>query len=522
MQKHSRMLVKGVAAIVVLALGLFGTAAVAQTRGGAAVVAQTAAPPNLDCHFNQLEAARNIYMNWCEGLVTLDEDGAPIAQLAEKWDVSPDGKTITFTLRHGIKFQNGKLMTSKDVQASIERYKRVSPAKGRLDLVEKIETPADDTVVLRLSQPSPWLLTILASPLMPVAVYPSELTNADGGKIENIGTGPYMLAEFNPTQYALLKRFDDYRPDERYPGATGFGGRRIAYFDSVKIVFMREISAQIAALEAGQIDVATGVPKPVVNRLANNHSVQTYALKNWGMTWIYVNTSWGPTKNTLIRQAIAAAVDADEIMAISTDGSYTLNHSWLYPQNKYWPGDIGKDMYNQKNPEKAKALLKQAGYAGEEIVIAATAGRPALKTAAVVLSEQLKKAGLNVKLNVYDHAAFHARRSQPDGWNLAVNAFSIDPYLGVYAHQYYWDGPKNWANVTDPEALATIHAAWKQALESPDFTSQMNGVRAITKTVLDDVWFIKVGDNSAYLAARANIKGFVPFAMPRLWNDWRQ
>src|SRR5262249_41626054 len=109
--------------------------AMAQKAGGSVVIAETATPPNLDCHFDILETARNIYMNWCEGLLTLDDAGTPIPQLAEKWDISPDRKTITFTLRHDVKFQNGKTMTSADVVASIERYRRVSQAKSRLVLV---------------------------------------------------------------------------------------------------------------------------------------------------------------------------------------------------------------------------------------------------------------------------------------------------------------------------------------------------------------------------------------------------
>jgi peptide/nickel transport system substrate-binding protein len=499
-----------------------GNCAIAQTTGGTVVVAETAAPPTLDCHFNMLEGARNVYMNWCEGLLTLDDAGTPIPQLAEKFDTSPDRKTITFTLRHGVKFQNGKTMTSEDVRASIERYKRVSPAKARLALLEAVETPTPDTVVLKLSQPSPWLISILASPLLPIAIYPSELTDAPGGEIKDIGTGPYMLDEFKRGESVTMRRFADYKPDTRYPGPTGFGGRRIPYFDTVKIIFMREISSQIAALEAKQIDVASSVPKPIIDRLSKNPEIKTYTLPRWGTDWIYVNNSWGPTKNKLIREAIAAAINAEEIMAIATDGAYTMNHSWLYPDNKYFPGDIGKDVYNQNNPAKAKELMKKAGYASEEIIIAATAGRPKMKTAAVVLSQQLTKVGFNVKLNVYDHAAFQARRAQPDGWNLAVNEFSIDAYLGVYQHQLYWDGPKNWANERDPQQLDMMHAAWLKAMDSPDFKVQMDGVRTITATILDDFWFIKLGDNSSFYAARADLHGFTAFGMPRLWNVWRQ
>ena len=98
----------------------------AQKRGGTLVFGQEATPPTLDPHFSTSIATRNVAMHVFEQLVTRDENNDVIPELAESWQVSPDGLTYTFKIRTGVKFHNGKELTSADVKASFERYKRMA------------------------------------------------------------------------------------------------------------------------------------------------------------------------------------------------------------------------------------------------------------------------------------------------------------------------------------------------------------------------------------------------------------
>src|SRR5688572_5774501 len=135
------------ACLILLGGALLAAPADAQVKGGSAVVAQQSPPPTLDAMVTATQAARNIAMNIFETLVTRDENGVPIPDLAEKYDVSPDARSYTFHLRKGVKFHNGKEMTSADVAASLKRFSRIG-ARAYLRNVQSIEATDPLTVIV--------------------------------------------------------------------------------------------------------------------------------------------------------------------------------------------------------------------------------------------------------------------------------------------------------------------------------------------------------------------------------------
>ena len=128
-----------------LALALL-TPALAQKKGGDLIVAQPAGTNTLDPHFTASAAARNMMLGMYETLVTIDENASPIPLLAAKWEVLDNGLTYRFELRRGVKFHNGKEMTSADVKASLERFGRVSPEKQTMAQVASVEATVSPVV----------------------------------------------------------------------------------------------------------------------------------------------------------------------------------------------------------------------------------------------------------------------------------------------------------------------------------------------------------------------------------------
>ena len=207
--------------------------ALAQKRSPTLVFGQEATPPTLDPHFSTSIATRNVAMHIFEQLLTRDENNDVMPELADKWEVSPDGLTYTFRIRTGVKFHNGKELTSADVKASFERYKRVGLAKVTLKPVVSMETPDAATFVLKVDKPQPVFLEELSAFVVPIAIIPAEQADREGGKLELIGTGPYQFVEWVPDSHVRVKRFADYVPDARYKGSNGFGGKKEAWFDTV-------------------------------------------------------------------------------------------------------------------------------------------------------------------------------------------------------------------------------------------------------------------------------------------------
>ena len=143
-------------------------------KGGDVIIAQQAQPPTLDAMTTTAQASRNISLHMFESLYTRDEGANPKPDLAEGVDISADGLTYTFKLRSGVKFHNGKVMTSADAKASMERYARIGGSADVLKPVAAYETPNASTLVLKLSAVFPGLIEAISSPRAPFVVIPEE------------------------------------------------------------------------------------------------------------------------------------------------------------------------------------------------------------------------------------------------------------------------------------------------------------------------------------------------------------
>src|SRR4051812_44504102 len=202
-------------------------------RGGDAIVGIYSPIPSLDIMGTTDDVGRIINLTLYEALVTRDENLQPSAGLADSWTISPDGLRYLFKLRQGVKFHSGKEMTSADVKASIDRYRRMALRRRYLAQIADVAATGKYEVAITLSGPQPLFLNNFSQPEVLVAILPEEDGNKDAGKTSLIGTGPYKLAENVSDSHIKLSRFDDYALDTRYPGRSGYGGRKDALFDSI-------------------------------------------------------------------------------------------------------------------------------------------------------------------------------------------------------------------------------------------------------------------------------------------------
>jgi len=501
------------------ATGLAGTPARAQRRGGDVIVGTISAPPTTDAQTTSAEVSRNISLHWIETLYARDEVGNSIPDLAQKADISADGKTYTFALRQGVRFHNGQEMTAQDVKASMERFAKVGGSAVIMKPVDSITAVSKYVVRVALKTPIPGFIDQISSPRAPLGIMPASEADKDRGKINHIGTGPYQFVEFKPDSHVVLKRFDGYVPNTMYAKRDGFGGRKTAYFNTVTFRHIPEGGARTAALETGEIHAVDMLPPPAADRLKNSKSVKMFPVMPWAYQTIMINAAWGPTAHVKVRQAIQAALDCEEIMAIASEGLYRLTHGWQHPGTTYFAGDIGKELYNQKNAGRAKQLLQEAGYKGEEIVLLTDSNYKNHHETAVVASEQLKKVGLNIRLNVTDWPTAFNTRLKTEGWNLWTLGFGIEPYEGPYTVAGYFttdfDG-KGIQHVSDPE-LARAALALNTSLRAED---RIKAFADFQKRFFEFVPSVKIGDLGRYQATRANVVGYAPGRIPRMWDCW--
>jgi peptide/nickel transport system substrate-binding protein len=392
-------------------------------RGGDLIFALEARIPMLDQHVTGAAATRNVTMNIFDTLVARDENMNPLLNLAESVTPSDNNQVYTFRIRQGVTFHNGKTLTSADVLASFQRYQRVGFDRSILEPVDRMEAPDPNTFVIRLKEPRPTFLETLSSITVPIVIVPAENAQAPAQQLPMVGTGPFQFVEFVADSHARIRRFDGYRPDTRHQGIRGFAGYRQACVDTVTFRMMTEAGARTAALEAGEVHGVEDVPTASLRRLSANNNIRISRVENFALHITYPNMSQAPTDNLLVRQAIQAALNMEEIMEAASDGAYRLNPSFQFPGQAYY-SDAGGTLYNQRNQARARQLLQQAGYRGERVILLTNREFPSMYNASLVMSEQLKAVGINAELRVLDWPAALALSQTNAGWNFFFTFWS--------------------------------------------------------------------------------------------------
>jgi peptide/nickel transport system substrate-binding protein len=205
--------------------------------GGVLKVAMIGEPPSLDLHWSPTTVTSIPMWHVFEMLYTFDKDWSPIPHLAEGHTVSNGGRQYTITLRKGIRFHNGKEMTSADVVASLNRWGRMATVgKALWKSVEAVAAKGPYEVVVHLKEPSGVLLSSLAVARNGAAIYPKEVIDATGdGQLKQfIGTGPFRFVEHKPDRHIRLARFKEYAARNEPP--NGAGGKRVAYLDELRFI----------------------------------------------------------------------------------------------------------------------------------------------------------------------------------------------------------------------------------------------------------------------------------------------
>jgi peptide/nickel transport system substrate-binding protein len=497
-----------------------GAAFTCPKTGGDLVFGGEAKVNSLDMYASNTISTRNNAMNIFESLMTRDENFNPILELADSMEETPDHLTYTFKLREGVKFHNGKDLTTEDVMASFDRYAKIGIERGNLANVDKWEAPDKYTFVIRMKKAQPTFIEDLSSFSVPIVIIPSEQKNAEPLRLEPIGTGPFQLVEYVADSHVKLKRYDGYKPNTNYKERTGFGGYKVACVDTVTYRIVTEPGARVAGLETGELMAVEDVPTKAQAELKGNKDVVLLPLENF---WIHImlpNTSFPPTDNLAFRKAVQAALDMDEIMDAATDGAYKLNVGFQYPGRAFYT-DAGKETYNIKDKELAKKYLQEAGYNGEPLILLTNQDYTSMYNAALVVSEQLKGVGINAKLDVVDWpTSVNRQLKERAGWNFFFTGYGTQPALGALATAKFFVPPQTVFYPKNDEQDPDLLKDYADMLSQPDIADRKAAFARMQKTILERVYAVPFGSLTKVQATRANVKGFQPFRIPRFSNVW--
>lgn len=482
--------------------------------GGTMRAALIGEPPTLDPQWTTATVVLTQGSQWLETLFTQGAKYEVIPELAEGYTLSDDLRVYDIALRKGVRFHNGKEMTSADVVASLKRWGVVaSHGKTVFKNVESIEATGPYKVRITLQKGNvvlPAFLTFTGRAF----IYPQEVVEevgADAPVKTYIGTGPYRFVEHRPDRYIKLRRFDDYTARTDPP--NGYGGRKVAYFDELLLIPVPEQAQRVTMVQTGELDFSDWITPDAYSRLKADPSTETLIVKP--KEWIIgaFNKKKGLFTNKTLRQAVQAALDMKPIMinAVGREEFMRLDPSIIFKETVWWT-DAGGEYYNQADPEKAKRLMKEAGYNGETIRWMCTKEYEWMYQSAVIAAQQLQAVGFNVDLQVMDWASVVQRRSNPDMYEIFTTGQGMPADPAQFASLTCgWPG---WTCFDELDAMMAEFAS------TPDFDARYAIWEDAQRFFYENAVNIKMGDFFTLRIHSNKVKGYTNMTYAFLWNTW--
>ena len=503
-------------ALVLLGAVVSPVAAQEQPKmGGVFKAAMIGEPPTLDLHTTTAVIVQHITWQMYEGLFTYDKNYGPLPLLVESHAVTDKGRTYTFKLRRGVKFHNGKELTSADVVASLKRWgKLATPGKAVWRNVEAIEAPDPLTVVLYLKEPSAALLMGLARPNNGAVIFPKEIVDAAGDNQikEYIGTGPYRFVEHRPDRHIKLARFKDYSARSEAP--EGFGGKRTAYLDEILFIPVPDVAVRLAGVETGEYHYGQQIQQDQYDRLKTMSGVVPSIIRPANWSTAVLNHKQGLMTDKRIRQAFQAALDMEPIMAagFGNKAFYRIDASLMFPEQPQWYSKTNAEYYNQRNPAKAKKLLADTGYTGQPVRWITTKEYQWMYKNALVARQQLEAVGFKIDLQVVDWATLVQRRNKPEVWDVFSTGFTFNPEP-AYNTATLCNWPGWWCHEDKDQ--------WMDAMAREGDPKKRKAMwDKVQQIFYEDVGRVKFGDSFSLEALRNNVQGWQSKGELPLWNVW--
>jgi peptide/nickel transport system substrate-binding protein len=489
-----RLPVRSCAAAAAALLATFGAGpAVAQKSGGILRLPAINSPASMSIHEESTIAALGPMMGVFNNLVMFDQHvkqnslEAIVPDLAMSWAWSEDAKELTFKLRPGVKWHDGKPFTAKDVKCtwdllagtSTEKL-RINPRKSWYRNLDRVIVNADHEVTFHLSRPQPSFIALLASGWSPV--YPCHVPPKDM-RLKPVGTGPFKFVEYKPNEHTKITRYPDYWK----PGRP--------YLDGIEWTMMGNPSTAVLAFTAGKFDrYAQGIlPLPLMKELQSQSPQAICERVPWNIPrQLLVNRDKPPFDNPDLRRAMTLTLDRQAFIDIISDHEGSIGGAMMPPPAGSWgmplemlhtlPG-YGPDV--QKNRAEAREIMQKLGYGPDKrlSVTVTTRSSASYRDVAVLLIDQLKEIFIDGTLKAIDTTQWYPtvmRKDYTVGITVSENGLD-DPDQQFYEN-FVCGAERNYTGYCSPEVDKLID---RQSME-PDTEKRRKLVWEIERKLAED------------------------------------
>ena len=483
---------------------------------------------SLDPVWTTAVVTRNSAALLFETLYGRDERLNPQPQMVEGHLVEDGGLRWTMRLRNGLRFHDGEPVLARDCVASLRRWMVRDPIgqtiRARLDA---LEAPDDRTLVWRLKKPFASLPYALAKTQPSPVIMPERLAKTDPYRQvpEFVGSGPFrwVADEYVPGSSAVYAKNERYIPRDE-PVSHAAGGYRVMV-DRVEWRIMPDPATAANALANGEVDWVDQPLPDLLNRLRRVRGVEVGILDNFGtLGAIRLNQLHGATANPGVRRAMMAAIDQVEVMTAVMGEDRSLYRA---PVGYFLPGtpsanDAGMEaITRRRSTDEVKAMLRQAGYAGERILLMHPTDQTFYNAMCAVVLDAWRKVGLNIDDVSMDWGTVVQRRVNREpldkgGWSAFPAGFPAGEYRDpINASALRGNGAGAWFGWPDDPTVEAMLDRW---IDSTDEVEMKRLDREIQARSFETVPFIPLGQYLPPAAWRRSLKGLLKGPVPVFWN----
>ncbi len=461
-----------------------------------------------------------------------DGEFQPRPQLAEGHLFEDDDRLCTVTLRQGITLHDGEPIRARDCMASLQRWMSVAPMGQSLRAaLDEMAAPDDRRIRFRLKRPFPLLIPSLAQVIAPVPfIMPERVaqTPADKQLTDTTGSGPFRFKqdEYRQGSQVTYERFAAYQPTP--DAGTGLtAGPKQARFDRIEWRIIPDASTSAAALQQGEIDWFADPPSEILDLVRRSRSLQVGRVEVLPsinvMRWNQLNP---PFESKAMRQALLPAIDqSDFVMAAAgTDPKNFAVGTGFFPPGSPMASDAGLEpLKGPRDVAKAKRLLKEAGYSGQQVRQIGPTDTVVTGALAQVTADLLRRLDVNVEVALSDSGTVAQRRRSMEpldkgGWSVGCWSFPGLWFLNPATHILLrGNGREAWFGWPTVPRLETLRDEW-MAATAPD--EQKRIAREMQVVGMDELPCIPLGCVYRTTALSANLRDRV-VGMPFFWNIHR-
>lgn len=473
-------------------------------------------------------ATRNHGYMIYDTLFAMDEKLTPKPQMVDTYTVSRDKLTYTFTLRDGLEWHDGTSVKAADCVASIKRWSaRDTMGQKLMEFVKSLDVVNDKTFRIVLKEPVGFVIEALAKADSNVPfMMPEQVAKTDPfTQIKDAtGSGPFRMVkeQWLPGNKAVYAKNERYKPRPEPP--SFLAGGKLAKVDRAEFVFMPDTGTAFAALEAGEIDYYHEPPTDLVPKMQASQNIKVEVLDPFGSQgFIRLNHLHPPFNNKKARQAVLWATHQEDYMK-----AVVANPKWykicpaLFMCGTPLESDVASEALMGRDPEKAKQLLKEAGYDGRKVIVLDPADKPFHHAITMITVQQLRKIGMNVEVQSMALSQLFQRRAMQEppekgGWNMfhtdfpamTVSSPIINPAINSRCDR------KNWPGWPCNEEIEKLRDQFARATE-PEAQKAIG--KKLQETIFDHVTHGIYGQYFKLTAVHKRVKGALLSTVPIFWN----